>query len=260
MRAAVEGSGQGHGRWIGRTVLCTWRGVRVPAHPALLFAGTATGLLVGNLASHAAGLDASRVYLAMLLLLVPGLVGARLAHVAMHWPRYRRAPRRIWRRAEGGAALLGGLPPMLLASLPLCAALELSWRDFWDVTSVALLSAIPLARLGCLLHGCCAGRPSASRLALLLPDHRGVWRRRLPTQLLEALLAAVLLPAALWLWSRTPPAGVVFAATLAAFALGRVLLDPLRAQRARLAASSANQLLAGALCAFALADLARLTF
>jgi prolipoprotein diacylglyceryltransferase len=78
------------------------------------------------------------------------------------------------------------------------------------------------------LNGCCSGRPSASWLALNLPDHRGIRRRRVPTQLLEATWAAVLLTAAFVLRGRQPFAGAIFCSALLAYAIGRYFLQQLR--------------------------------
>jgi len=83
-------------------------------------------------------------------------------------------------------------------------------------------------RFGCLLNGCCSGRPSASWLALNLPDHRGIRRRRVPTQLLEAAWAAVLLTAAFVLRGRQPFDGAIFCSALLAYGIGRYFLQKLR--------------------------------
>ncbi len=211
-----------------RPVLFAWHGFRIHSYPAMLYLGIVLGIAAGNLAANAAGLPSLRVYLAMLLLTIPGLVGARLLFVATEWRVYRREPGRIWRRSEGGASMLGGLPLMLAVSVPLLRVLGVPFAAFWDVAMFTLLIGMMFARVGCLLNGCCAGRPSESWLALRLPDHRGVWRRRVPTQLLEAGLTVVLLIGAIALWSRSPFPGAVLLATVACYSFGRVLLEPLR--------------------------------
>ncbi len=99
---------------------------------------------------------------ATLALLVPALVGARLSYVATSWRAYRSDVSRIWHRAEGGAALLGGLPLSLLASLPLLTLLGLPFGAFWDVTAFAILPALVVGRLGCTSM---AAAPAARPLA-----------------------------------------------------------------------------------------------
>jgi phosphatidylglycerol---prolipoprotein diacylglyceryl transferase len=100
-----------------------------------------------------------------------------------------------------------------------------------DVTAPGLLLGMTVGRFGCYFGGCCAGRPTASRWGLWSSDRR-VGVRRIPTQLLESLLAVSLgLAALLAVWTRTPhPAGVVFIGAIVGYTLGRQLLFPLRDQ------------------------------
>jgi phosphatidylglycerol:prolipoprotein diacylglycerol transferase len=83
-------------------------------------------------------------------------------------------------------------------------------------------------RIGCFLNGCCSGRPSDAWFALPLPDHHGVWQRRIPTQLMEMALALVLFGAALALRNAAPFPGAIFCLVLAGYGLGRWYLESLR--------------------------------
>jgi phosphatidylglycerol:prolipoprotein diacylglycerol transferase len=179
-------------------------GIKVYSYPAFLYLGLVLGILAGNHAANVSGLDSARVFVATLLLRVPTLVGARLLFIATHWKIYRREPERIWRRSEGGAAMGGGVPFMVVLSVPLLAALELPFGAFWDVALVTILVGMIFTRIGCLLNGCCSGRPSEGPWAINLPDHRGVRCGRVPTQLLEAGWAVVLLFAATATWRLMP--------------------------------------------------------
>jgi phosphatidylglycerol:prolipoprotein diacylglycerol transferase len=204
-----------------RRVLFQWRGIKIYAYPALLYVGVVCGVLGGSYAATRHGLDASRIGAAMLLLVLPALVGARLLYVAAHWPVFRRQPRRIWSPSEGGAALYGGLVLAFLLSLPLLRALGISVGAFWDATTLTLLIGMIFTRVGCLLNGCCAGRPAHGPLALYLPNVNGVWCRRLPSQLFEAGLAVVLLLGSVLAWDRLPFDGALFLGNVAAYALAR---------------------------------------
>lgn len=213
----------------------------------MLYLGTVAGIVAANPASRRAGLDPLGVWIALLLLVPCGLAGARLTHVATHWWLYRERPDRLWRRSEGGAAMLGGLPVALAVSVPLLSALDVPLAEFWDVATLTVLIAMVFTRVGCLLNGCCSGRPSDAWFAVRLPDHRGVWRRRIPMQALEGGIALLLLAAAVGLSSRRPFAGALFLVTVAAYSLGRVLLEPLRAEPERIAGRSVQRALAAVL-------------
>lgn len=214
----------------GRRFLIRWRGINIPSYTAMLYLGCVAGAFAGAAVAGSAGLEPRRFGLAAIILLAPALAGARLWFVLEHWSLYRHEPHRIWRRSEGGAALYGGLLMGVAASVPLLGQFGLPFWAFWDAASFTMLVGLVFARGGCLMHGCCAGRPTAHRLGIWLPDHRGVWRRRIPTQLLEAGWAAVVLAVAALARPVAPFAGAVFLAVLAAYGGGRLLLEPTRAE------------------------------
>jgi phosphatidylglycerol:prolipoprotein diacylglycerol transferase len=250
-----------HGRNGGlRQILLEWRGIRIYSYSVMLYLGLIFGIVAGDYAAHLAALSSARVLVAMILLTVPGLLGARLLFVATRWTIYRREPWRIWRRSEGGAAVLGGLVLAVAVSPPLLSAVELPFGAFWDVATFAMLIGLIFGRLGCVLHGCCSGRPSAGLFALELPDHRGVWRRRIPTQLLEAGWALILLIAAVGLWKHSPFPGALFLAVVAAYGGGRFALQGAREQQDRLGMLDIQKGVCVALVTLSLAGLLVLWF
>ena len=197
----------------------------------MLYVGLVLGVVACNVAAHAAGLDALRVYVATMLLIVPALIGARLLFVASEWDCYRRNPRRIWNRTEGGFMMYGAVPVMLLCSVPLLRALHVGFGAFWDVSTFTILVGMIFTRVGCLLNGCCAGRRTSSWLGIRLPDTHGVWQRRVPTQALEALCAVVLLGVSMAIWRQTPFPGALFLLIMLGYASARLLLELARERR-----------------------------
>jgi phosphatidylglycerol:prolipoprotein diacylglycerol transferase len=218
-----------------RRVLFRWRGVTVWSYPAMLYIGLVIGTTAGNVAAHAAGIDALRTYAATLLLIPAALFGSRLLFVAQHWRYFHGHPKHIWGRSDGGAAMYGGLFLSLALSVPLLVALDVPFGAFWDVTTFTILVGMIFTRIGCLLNGCCAGRVSHSWGSLYLPGCSGAWEKRIPTQCLEAAWAAVLAALATLLWKRMPFPGALFLTTTAAYAAGRL---PLESAREREAGSS----------------------
>jgi phosphatidylglycerol---prolipoprotein diacylglyceryl transferase len=211
-----------------RPVLFQWRSFTVWSYPALVYLGLVSGVVAGNVAAHAAGIDAFRAFVATLLLIVLGLLGARFFFVLSHWQFYRGSYRLIWNRSAGGAAQYGGLLVVLPFSLFLLAVLRLPLGAFWDVTTFTLLITMIFGRIGCLMNGCCAGRPSTGWLSLYLPNRAGVWERRLPTPCLEAGWAAVLLLSAIVAWRWMPFPGALFLWVSGGYAGGRLFLESTR--------------------------------
>ena len=199
----------------------------------MLYVGLVLGIAAENIAAHAAGLNALRVYIATLVLIVPALVGARLLYVLAEWSVYRENLPRIWDRRDGGGIMLGGLPLSLLLSVPLLHLLHLSIPAFWDVAVFTFLVGMFFGRIGCLLNGCCAGRSTTTWLGLYLPDCSGVWKKRIPTQLLEALWTMALLVCAIAVRRSLPFPGALFLLVALGYASGRLVLDFARAQQSK---------------------------
>ncbi|MDX6449414.1 MAG: phosphatidylglycerol---prolipoprotein diacylglyceryl transferase [Gaiellaceae bacterium] len=196
-----------------RPVLLTVRGRELHSYPCLLYLGS----VAGTLAAAAAAPDdlAARVAFATTVLIVPALVGSRLMYVLTHRGAYRGRWRLAARRDAGGGAMYGGLILALPLSVPLLRVLDIPLRTYWDAAVFALLVGMIFTRAGCLLHGCCRGT------------------RRIPTSVLEAALACVLLAGAVALHSRVPFDGALFLGALAAYATGRFALDFTRVEPRR---------------------------
>ncbi|GIV96684.1 MAG: prolipoprotein diacylglyceryl transferase [Herpetosiphonaceae bacterium] len=157
------------------------------------------------------------------LLVVAGLIGARLWYVLFNLDLYAAQPALIGQLSFGafafpGALLAGWLVLNFYARL--CRSPAAQWSDL-------LAQVLPwgqaLGMIGLVLSGEAYGRPSELPWALPL---LGVSRH--PSQIYEALALAGL---GLWLWRLTrlqPAPGILTAHYLAGYGALRLLLEPLR--------------------------------
>jgi phosphatidylglycerol---prolipoprotein diacylglyceryl transferase len=143
------------------------------------------------------------------LLIAAALAGARLFYVISEWSKLRRDGRRIWVRGDTGASLFGGVVAVHLFTLPCTAVAGLRTGEILDMLAIATLVALPIGRIGCLLHGCCAGRT-------------WVW---LPPAA-EMVVAIALLPGVVVLAHARTGAG--FLAGMTAYAVFRFAMDFVR--------------------------------
>lgn len=209
-------------------VLFAWRGIVVHSFPVAIYACMLSVVALTVLIAQRDGLSADSTAAAVLILLVPGFIVARLFYVARHWQHFSRDPWRVLRRDEGGVSLYGGLIGISFAAAPVLWALALPFAPFMDALVLGLLGGLVVAKGGCLLNGCCYGHPTEHWCSASLPDHQGTWRRRFPSQPMEMAWAAIVLLLLLALHSMAPPPGLVACAAVALQPAGRLFLQTLR--------------------------------
>src|SRR4030095_14917404 len=188
----------------------------------MLYIVIVLGIYAELYAASKIGLDVVPTLTATLALLSAALLGARLLYVLTEWPFYRERRGEILRFSRGGASMYGGLLLAVPLSVPVLLALGLPIGEFWDVASFTMLTGMIVTRVGCFLNGCCAGRPTNGRWGIVLPNDRGVCRRRIPTQILEGAWGLVVLVGAMLLWRTLPFGGALFLYAVCVYSLGRV--------------------------------------
>ena len=178
-----------------------------------------------------AGVSAGTARLAQLAVLVGGvLVGRSFALVfrLLNNPDASTQPTSDWGISILGAVFGGGLFAWW------CLARQSDEPGVvLDLAIVPAPLGIASARVGCLLAGCCSGRPTDSPLGLNLSDLAGVWATRYPTQIIS-VAANLLIFAALIVaerlgsrHNRLAPGSVAWI-FVGLFCFKRLLIDPLR--------------------------------
>jgi phosphatidylglycerol:prolipoprotein diacylglycerol transferase len=124
--------------------------------------------------------------------------------------------------------MYGGLFLAVPLSVPLTQLVGIPFATFWDTAAFTMLIGMIVTRVGCLLNGCCAGRPTRAWYGIDLPDERGIRARRIPNQVLEAAWGSIVLGGAIALWGRRPFEGAVILYALGAYGAGRIGLERVR--------------------------------
>lgn len=128
---------------------------------------------------------------------------------------------------------------VLLTASGLLALLRAPLLAYLDVIALGLMAFNMVGRFGCLMAGCCHGRPArwgicypADYHASGLPAHL-VGVRLLPVPVLESLMAAcIALTGSVWVLTNSAP-GHGFAWAITGYAAGRFALEFLRGDAAR---------------------------
>jgi phosphatidylglycerol:prolipoprotein diacylglycerol transferase len=166
----------------------------VYSYGLMLAVAVIAGLLTAEWAARQRGINPDFVLDLTLLLVIAGVLGSRIAYVAIEWPRYANDPVSIIRIWDGGLSYYGALAACLPLVFLLSRVRKLRFGKVADFVALGLAAGYPFARIGCFLNGCCYGKPTELPWAVTFPYDVAA---RHPTQLYSALIG-ILIFAALW--------------------------------------------------------------
>ena len=140
----------------------------IPTYGILYFTGMALYFLVARRQAKRSGLE-RRIWIVTGLCYMVGMtLGAKILFDWRHSELDFAALLTIQRWTRGG--LWGGMLAYFVLAVPLALLLTRRRRAALDLVAVALPVPWILAKLGCLLNGCCYGRPCALPWAITFPE------------------------------------------------------------------------------------------
>ena len=161
-------------------------------------------------------------------LIAGAIVGARMLYVLSYW-REEFAPKPWWEifmLRRGGLVFYGGLVGSSLACIWFTRVKKLPLWKVADILAPSIALGQAFGRLGCLMTGCCYGRPTALPWAIHFPKDDGSKGLGVhPTQIYESLIDLCLYAALAWLYRRKKFDGQVFAAYLICYAALRSFVE-----------------------------------
>ena len=136
----------------------------------LLAAAYLIGLKLAMVRARARQLDAARVLDLGVWIIISALVGAKLMLLAVDFQYFRANPRELLTLARSGGVFYGGLIFAVAVSVWYirCRGLPL-WTTF-DVFAPGIALGHAVGRAGCLMAGCCFGRPTDVAWAITFTD------------------------------------------------------------------------------------------
>jgi phosphatidylglycerol:prolipoprotein diacylglycerol transferase len=106
---------------------------------------------------------------AALYSLIGGVVGARLFYVIHYFEHFKEDPVSVFAIWHGGLELLGGVLLAITIIFFYLLYHKLPIRHYLDILAIALMLALVFGRIGCLLNGCCFGKPTELPWAIRFP-------------------------------------------------------------------------------------------
>jgi phosphatidylglycerol---prolipoprotein diacylglyceryl transferase len=181
-------------------ILFEFGGFTIYSYGVLLAAAYLLGLQFALIRARSRGLDRERVMDLGIWIIISALVGAKLLLLIVDYRPFLANPRTIVDLLRSGGVFYGGL----IAAVTV--ALAYIWRHrmpMWTTTDVyapGIALGHVVGRLGCLLAGCCFGRPTSVPWAVSFHDPNAFATSGTPlgvslhpTQLYEAGAEALIL-------------------------------------------------------------------
>jgi phosphatidylglycerol:prolipoprotein diacylglycerol transferase len=233
----------------------------------LLAAAYLAGLQLAVVRARRAGLDSTRIMDLGIYLIIAALVGAKLMLVVVEFDTFRNNPGDLFSLVRVGGVFYGGLIFAFVVGLILVRRYRLPVWATADMYAPGIALGHVIGRLGCLLAGCCYGRPADVPWAVTFtsevarenagtPLHEPLH----PTQLYDAGGELIILAALLILERRSRGfAGRTFWLYILLYAISRFIVEAYRGDpRGEMIGLSTSQVVSIALVPVALLMLARL--
>lgn len=132
----------------------------VYSYGVLLAAAYLIGLQLAVVRARHAGVDPAKVMDLGIYLIIAALVGAKLMLIAVDWEYFRQQPRELLSLVRAGGVFYGGLIAAVLVGFWLVRRYKLSVWSTGDLMAPGIALGHLVGRFGCLLAGCCYGRPT----------------------------------------------------------------------------------------------------
>jgi phosphatidylglycerol:prolipoprotein diacylglycerol transferase len=239
----------------------------VYSYGVLLALAYLAGLQLAVVRARRAGLDGARVMDLGIYLIIAALVGAKLMLIAVDFEYFRAQPRELLSLVRAGGVFYGGLIAAFFVALWLLRRYGLPVWTTGDLIAPGIALGHIVGRMGCLLAGCCYGRPTDAPWGITFTDPIAAANVGTPldvalhpTQMYDAGAEAVIL-VFLLLFERKgrPFPGRTFWLYMLLYAISRFVVEMFRGdERGTIAFMSTSQFVSAILVPVALFMLWRL--
>lgn len=164
-------------------------------------------------------------------LLLGAILGARVFYVVSYWNESfaGRPFAEVFMVWHGGLVYYGGLIGASLACILFAALKKLPLWKLADILAPSIALGYFFGRWGCLMNGCCYGRPTTMPWGIQFPIGHETYPNFVhPTEIYDSLLNLCLYGFLAWLYRRKSFDGQVFAVYLICYAVLRSFVELFR--------------------------------
>jgi phosphatidylglycerol:prolipoprotein diacylglycerol transferase len=141
---------------------------------------------------------------------VGGIVGARIFYVIGHFSEFSGHYGDIFQLNMEGLVFYGGMLLGLSMAILVGYLRKVRFWSIMDLAGLCVPVALAIGRVGCLLNGCCYGKPTSLPWGITYPASSGIIGARHPTQIYELVLDLTLFGLLWWKKDDFARDGIVF--------------------------------------------------
>ena len=162
--------------------------------------GFAAATLLAYKHANDFGINKERVIDLGIVMLICGIIGARIVYIALNFQYYIRNPMEIINLTKGGLVWYGAFIFGMIAAAWFVKKNKINFWNVADLFAPYIALAQAFGRIGCFLNGCCYGSavPSSLLLSVVFPAES---ISRYPTQIFSAI-ALLLIFVILRIWQK----------------------------------------------------------
>jgi phosphatidylglycerol:prolipoprotein diacylglycerol transferase len=240
--------------------------IQIRSYGFMLAVSFLLGIWLAGRRAKRYGIDGQKILDLSVIIILAAVVGSRLLYVVFHLDQYSN-PLDVFALWQGGATFYGGFLLAVAASYWWVQRNNLSFLTVADVIAPSIALGLVFTRVGCLLSGCCFGKPTEGPLGMVFPPdspagaaaalmagERGTAHVALhPTQAYSSLKGLVIFVALLLAQRHLTRRGALFGLLLVLYGIGRFTIDFFRFYETNavvLAGLTFNQVISVALILF----------
>jgi len=209
----------------------------LPTYGLLVAIGVLTGLWISVRNSERQGIDPDQAGNLGILVVLCGIIGAKILYIAYDWKSYADHPSDIFSFStlQAGGVFSGGLIAALLAAAWYIRRHHMPTLATCDAFAPGLALGHAVGRVGCFAAGCCYGKPTHAFWGVTFHNKFAELNSGTPlgiplepTQLFESAVELANFFVLMWLFKRKKFDGQVIGAYLFLYGIARFFLEFLR--------------------------------
>lgn len=209
----------------------------LPTYGLLVSIGVLIGLWISVRNSEKQGINPDHAWNLGILVVLCGIVGAKVLYIVNDWSTYAEHPGEIFSFStlQAGGVFSGGLIGAAIAAVWYIRKHRMPALATWDAFAPGLALGHAIGRVGCFAAGCCFGKPTDHFWGVTFTNPlANQWtgtplgHALEPTQLFESAVELANFFILMWLFKRKKFDGQVLGAYLFLYGVARFFLEFIR--------------------------------